>query len=134
MPMTLLAVYVASLVAFLAIDAIGLKLLLYPLFARHVGPILRSQMRFGVAAGFYLIYVAGVLYFAVLPGVRAESLGLAALNGAALGLIAYGTYETTNMATIEGWAWPMVVTDVAWGMALTAATATIGYAAARALI
>lgn len=132
--MSLFAVYAVTLLAFFAIDAVGLKLLLYPLFSRHVGPILRSRMRLVVAAGFYLVYVVGVIYFAVLPGVMAESLGLAVLNGALLGLIAYGTYEATNMATIEGWAWPMVITDVVWGTALTAATATIGFAAALALL
>jgi uncharacterized membrane protein len=132
--MALAAVYAITLVVFLAIDAIGLKFLLYPLFSRHVGDLLRTDMRLGVAAGFYLFYVAGLLYFAVLPAARAESFGLAVLNGALIGGIAYGTYEATNMATLRGWAWPMVVTDVLWGIALTAFTAAAGFLAARWLL
>lgn len=132
--MALAAVYAITLVVFLAIDAIGLKFLLYPLFSKHVGDLLRPDMRLGVAAGFYLVYVAGLIYFAVLPAARAESLGLAVLNGALIGLIAYGTYEATNMATLRGWAWPMLVTDVLWGIALTAVTAAAGFAAARWLL
>lgn len=132
--MALLAVYAITLIVFLAIDAVGLKYLLYPLFSRHIGDLLRTDMLFGVAAGFYLVYVAGVMYFAVLPAVRAETLGLALLNGALLGLVAYGTYEATNMATLRGWAWPMLVTDVLWGIALTALTAAAGYAAGRWLL
>jgi uncharacterized membrane protein len=132
--MALAGVYGISFVVFLAIDFVGLKFLLYPLFARHIGELLRPDPLLGVAAGFYALYVAGVLYFAVLPAHRAESLGLALLNGALLGLIAYGTYEMTNMATLKGWAWPMVITDMAWGAALTAATAVAGYFAARALL
>jgi uncharacterized membrane protein len=132
--MALAAVYAITLVVFLAIDAIGLKFLLYPLFSRHIGDLLRPDMRFGVAAGFYLFYVGGLLYFAVLPAARAESLGLALLNGALIGLIAYGTYEATNMATLRGWAWPMLITDVIWGIALTAVTAAAGFAAARWLL
>jgi uncharacterized membrane protein len=132
--MALVATYAITLVAFLAIDAVGIKFMIYPLFARHVPELLRADMLLGVAAGFYLVYVAGLLYFAVLPAVRAESLGLAVLNGALLGLLAYGTYEMTNMATLEGWAWQMVAVDVAWGVSLGALTAAIGYAAGRWLL
>jgi uncharacterized membrane protein len=132
--MGILAVYVATLVAFLVIDAIALKFMMYPLFSRYVGDLLRADMQLGVAAGFYLFYVAGVMYFAVMPGLKAESLGLAALNGAILGFLAYGTYEATNMATLRGWAWQMVATDVAWGTFLTMITAVIGYLIGRALI
>jgi uncharacterized membrane protein len=132
--MGILAVYVATLVAFLAIDAIALKFMLYPLFSRHVGDLLRDDMQLGVAAGFYLFYVAGVLYFAVMPGLKAESLSLAAMNGAILGFLAYGTYEATNMATLRGWAWQMVAIDVTWGTLLTMLTAVIGYLVARVMV
>ncbi len=132
--MALAGVYVITLLAFLAIDAVMLYFVMYPLFLRHVGPLLAEDMRLAVAAVFYLFYVVGVLYFAVMPGLRAESLGLAAFNGALLGLVAYGTYEFTNMATLRGWAWQMLVTDTLWGGVLTAATAVIGYFAARWLL
>jgi uncharacterized membrane protein len=132
--MALATTFVVTLIAFLAIDAIMLKFVMLPLFSKHVGELLRTDMRLGVAAGFYVVYVAGVLYFAVMPALRADSLWLAAMNGALLGLIAYGTYEMTNMATIEGWAWPMVVTDMAWGTTLTAVSAVIGFAVGRALL
>lgn len=132
--MALFAVYAIAVLVFLAIDAIGLKFMIYPLFSRHVGDLLRPDMQLGVAAGFYLFYVAGLMYFAILPAVRAESLALALTNGALLGLIAYGTYEATNMATLRGWVWPMLITDVLWGISLTAVTAAAGYAAGRWLL
>ena len=84
-----------------------------------------------VALGFYVFYVAGVLYFAVLPGLAEQSLGKAAFNGALLGFLAYGTYEATNMATLRGWSWQMVAADVAWGAVLTATVAGIGWFAGR---
>ena len=99
-----------------------------------MGDLLRTEMQLGVAAGFYLFYVAGVLYFAVMPGLKAESLGLSALNGAILWFLAYGTYEATNMATLRGWSWAMVATDVTWGTFLTMLTAVIGYVVARVLV
>jgi uncharacterized membrane protein len=130
----LAGVYAITLIAFLAIDAIALKFMMYPLFSRHVGELLRDAPQLGVAAAFYLFYVVGVLYFAALPGARAESLGLALFNGALLGLVAYGTYEFTNMATLRGWAWQMVIVDTTWGAVLTAISAGVGYFAARWLL
>lgn len=132
--MALAGTFLATLVAFLAIDAVMLKFVMLPLFQKHVGELLRADVKIGVAAGFYVVYVAGLMHFAILPAVRADSLWVAAFNGALLGLIAYGTYEMTNMATIEGWAWPMVVTDMLWGVALTGISAVIGYVVGRALL
>lgn len=65
--MALAGLFVAMVVAFLLIDAIALKFMMYPLFERHVGPILREDVQMGVAAGFYIFFVAGIAYFAVLP-------------------------------------------------------------------
>lgn len=132
--MALIGVFLITVIAFLAIDAVALTLMMLPLFQRHIGDLLRDEALFGVAAAFYVFYAAGVIYFAVMPGFKAGSLGLAVLNGALLGLIAYGTYEFSNMATLKGWAWPMVITDTLWGAVLTGTTAAIGYLAARWLL
>jgi uncharacterized membrane protein len=129
--MGLVWVFLVALVAFLVIDAVWLKFVTYPFFAREVGAILRDDLQIGVAAGFYVLYVAGVLYFAVMPALESGGLGRAVVNGALLGLLAYGTYEATNMATIKGWTWSMVVLDTGWGMVLTGLTAAIGYGTAR---
>jgi uncharacterized membrane protein len=125
--------YVAALVFFLAVDAVWIKFIIKPVFDRHVADLMAEQMRLGVAAGFYLLYVAGTIYMAVGPGLRGAGWGPVALNGAILGFLAYGTYEATNMATLRGWSWSMVTMDVAWGTVLTSATALVGYFAARAL-
>jgi uncharacterized membrane protein len=131
--MALLGTYAITLAAFLAIDAIALKFVMYPLFQRHVGALLADDMRLGVAAGFYVFYVAGLMYFAVMPALRAESMALALLNGALLGLVAYGTYEFTNLATLRDWAWQMTLTDTLWGGVLTGLCAGVGYCASRLL-
>jgi len=128
-----LGVYLASLLVFLLVDAIWLTLVMRPLFERHVGDMLRDSILLAPAAGFYLLYVVGVIYFCVEPGLRAGSVWLTLGHGLLLGFLAYGTYEFTNMSTLKGWAWPMLITDTAWGMALTGGTAVVGLLAARAL-
>lgn len=113
--MTLIGLYLVTLLIFLAIDVIWLRLVALPLFERHIGPMMREKPDLKVAALFYGFYGIGLVYFAGVPGLAAGSPGLAFLNGAFLGLLAYGTYESTNMATLKNWAWPMVISDTLWG-------------------
>jgi len=130
--MSLVILYVATLAVFLSMDIVGLKLLVKPLFERHVGDLLRAEFDLTVAGLFYCFYVVGILYFVSVPAMRADSpIYTAARDGALLGLIAYGTYEATNMATLRGWTWSMTATDVIWGAFLTASAAACGVAIAR---
>lgn len=131
MPLTYAAIYVSSLIAFLAIDAVWLTNVMRPLFDRHVADLLRPEIRWGAAAGFYLLYIVGILYFCTVPAAREGTVALALLNGAILGFLSYGTYEFTNMTTLKNWTWSMVIVDTGWGMALTAFTAAVGYWVAR---
>ncbi|MEO0913694.1 MAG: DUF2177 family protein [Pseudomonadota bacterium] len=128
--MSIIWIYLVSAVAFLGVDAVWLRNVMSPLFYKHVGPLLRDEFRFEAALGFYAMYVAGILYFATLPALRAGLLSEAVIKGALIGFMAYGTYEATNMTTLKGWTWSMVITDTAWGVFLTALTAVVGYLAA----
>lgn len=130
--MTAIYLYLATLVPFLVVDAVWLRHVMAPLFERHIGPIMAETPRYEVAAIFYLFYVAGIVWFAGWPGLKAGSIGAAALNGAILGALAYGTFEATNMATLKGWSWQMVITDTAWGAVLTGGSAAAGVAILRA--
>jgi len=131
--MSFVTLYLATLVPFLIIDIAFLRTVMLPLFERNVGPLMADDVKIGVAAAFYLFYVAGIVYFAVYPGLKAGSVGLVVFNGALLGLLAYGTYEATNMATLRGWSWSMVMVDVTWGAVLTATSAYLGYTIARSI-
>ena len=121
--MTVIALYLVTLVVFLAIDIVWLKAVALRLFERNIGPIMRDKPDLAVAGLFYAVYVAGIVYFAAWPGAAVGSAGLALLNGFILGLLAYGTYEATNMATLKGWAWSMLVADTLWGATLTGVSA-----------
>jgi uncharacterized membrane protein len=39
----------------------------------------------------------------------------------------YGLYDLTNMATLKGWTYTMLVKDTTWGTFLCAAAAASGY-------
>ena len=74
-----------------------------------------------------------MIWFASLPALREGAPAAALISGALLGAMAYGTYEFTNLATLKGWHWQMVVLDVAWGTFLTGVSAWAGVVSARAI-
>jgi uncharacterized membrane protein len=128
-----IALYSATLTVFLALDVPWLRRVMQPMFEARVGHLLRPDPRLDVAGLFYAFYVVGIVWFAGMPGLKAGSPGLAALNGGILGLMCFATYEFTNMATLRGWSWTLVAADIAWGALLTAVSAALGVAIVRAL-
>lgn len=129
-----IAIYASALVTFLIIDGIWLGLVARSFYVEHLGHLLRPKPDFGVAGMFYLLYVFGVMIFAVMPAVAQQSWLTAVLLGALFGFIAYGTYDLTNLATLEGWPVIVSVVDMIWGAVLTATVAFAGYTAARLII
>lgn len=131
--MAMVKAYFLTLFVFLAIDAVWLTQIAGPFYFEALGDLMREDVDYAVAGGFYLLYVAGVVYFAVAPALKVGSARLAFQNGAVLGLIAYATYDLTNLATLNGWPVIVAVIDIPWGTALTAATGGFGYLATRAV-
>ena len=126
--MNALYLYAITAVIFLVADAIMLRAVVKPVFERHLGDWLLDPIRLGPATAFYLAYVAGLVWLVSLPAWAADRPGAAALNGAVLGAMAYGTYEFTNLSTLSRWSWQQVMIDTAWGTVLTAGSAWAGVA------
>lgn len=129
--MNRIKVYFAILLTFLVVDGLWIALVVREFYEAQVGDLMRDTPN-AVAAGlFYLAYAAGILMLCVRPAFEAGSAAKAALNGAALGAIAYGTYTVTNYAIFEAWSLSLLVSDIAWGAFLTAVCAVAGFFAAR---
>ncbi len=93
---------------------------------QQLGPLMREQIQFVPAILFYLLYAAGLGYFAVAPSLETGDWMRAAMSGVFLGLVAYGTYDLTNLATLKNWPLPMVIVDMIWGAGVSAASAAGG--------
>lgn len=128
-----LAAYAAALVVFLALDAIWLGWIARPAYQDGIGHLLADRPKLGAAAVFYALYVAGIVWFAVVPHVPGGSAVGALLSGGLLGLLAYGTYDVTNYATLRDWPLTVTALDLTWGTVLTAVSALAGYSAASHL-
>lgn len=130
---TSIIAYAFTALAFLAGDGVWLGLIARNFYRTQLGELMAPQPSIAAAAAFYLIYVAGVVYFAVWPALASGSWTTALLNGAALGFCAYATYDLTNLAVMRGFPSALAWTDLAWGTVLTAASATVGFLATRAV-
>ena len=123
--------YIGTAFVFLALDVVMLKKVMYPLFSSNIGPMMLEDLRMGPAAVFYLFYVVGVVWFVSIPALNVGSIAQAFFTGAVLGALAYGTYESTNFATLKGWTAQMVTVDVIWGAVLTGTSAAVGVAVTK---
>lgn len=125
------AAYGGAALAMLALDSAWLTFAAKRLYRPHLGEVLADGFRLAPAAAFYFIYVGGIVFLAVAPGLEAGKWSVAATRGAALGFIAYATYDLTNQATLKQWSSVVTVADMAWGTLLTGVAATAGFFAAR---
>lgn len=123
----LVLLYVITTIAFFAIDFVWLSTATSRIYKPYLGDLLSPNPNLAVAAGFYLFYMVGLIALAIVPGLKEGVLAGAVWRGALFGLIAYATYDLTNLATIQGWAWQVAVIDMIWGTVLNSVVAAIGY-------
>lgn len=111
--------YVTAAVAFGVLDSLWLRWAVPNLYRPAIGELLADNFRMVPALAFYALYIAGMVWFAVRPGL---ALGVphGVLNGALFGAICYATYDLTNQATLKVWSTQMTLIDIAWGAAATA--------------
>lgn len=120
-PMAVLKFYLIAFVLFFLLDMTWLGWLARGFYQRQLGPWMAPQVNWTAAILFYLLFLAGLLYFAVWPALQQGSALRALLNGFFFGLVTYATYELTNLATHRDWPPAIVVVDMAWGTVLCGA-------------
>jgi uncharacterized membrane protein len=117
--------YVATLLAFLVLDALWLSAMSERIYRPAMGDMLLDGFRPAPALLFYLIYVAALVYFGVRPGLT-EGAAATLINSALFGLAAYATYDLTNQATLKNWSTQLTLADLSWGATVSALAASIG--------
>ncbi|NWF06915.1 DUF2177 family protein [Pseudomonas salomonii] len=120
--------YLGTLLAFLVLDGLWLGVFMGPTYKSLLGALMLDQPRWLPAVLFYLLYALGCVVFVVL---QSGSWQRAARLGALLGLVAYGTYDLSNWATLRGWSAGLALMDMAWGTFLTAVCCSVGYLCAH---
>jgi uncharacterized membrane protein len=129
-----LKLYALTVPVFFIIDLIWLGVVARGFYQKNLKYILSPNVNWTAAIIFYLMYIAGILIFAVLPGVAKDSVRHAALWGALFGFFTYATYDLTNLALLKDWPLNIVVVDILWGVVLCTVVSTLSFYVARWLI
>ena len=129
--MRYLKLYFVSLAAFLAIDMLWLGLVARSFYQQHLGFLLAPSPNWFVAILFYLLFIVGILFFVVVPGLESGSLKATLVRAALFGLITYATYDLTNLATLKDWPVLLSVVDLLWGTFLSVSVSAIGFIAGK---
>jgi uncharacterized membrane protein len=118
--MSIIKTYFLTLIPFVVLDALWLGLVAPKFYKKHIGFIMARNPNWTAAVIFYLIFIAGIVFFVTY---HETSVQQAALRGAMFGLVCYAAYDLTNLATLEGWPITVTVVDMFWGTFLCAITA-----------
>lgn len=113
-------IFISALGLFLVIDALWIGFFGSRWYNQHIPHLMSGKVSVLPAVLFYLLYIAGMMYFVMLPALNGtEPLTHVLLRGALLGLFAYGTYDLTNHVFMKDWPWFITITDILWGAFVT---------------
>lgn len=126
-----LVAWLVTFIVMLIIDLLWLGVIAKSLYQQGMGDLMSPQPRVGIAALFYLMYPIGLVIFAVMPGVDANSVMRAGVLGALFGLFAYSTYDLTNLSVVRDWPVALSFIDIAWGTLVSGVSAAAGAIAWR---
>ena len=129
-----LKLYAVAVVTFFAIDLAWLGVVARSFYQNQMGHLMRAEVNWTAAIVFYLIFVVGIVVLAVWPAIERQSLGHAVALGALLGLVTYAAYDLTNLATLDGFPFGVVLVDMAWGTVLCGSVSAVTYLASDRLL
>ena len=119
--------YAIAFTVFLAIDAVWLTLIAKNFYAKHIGFLMAKNPNLWAALIFYLIFIAGLVFFVITPALDKKMWTQALFAGIFFGLVTYATYDLTNLATVKDWPLLVTVVDLIWGMTLSATVSLVAY-------
>lgn len=128
-----LKLFAITLPVFFAIDMLWLGVLAQDLYQDQIGGLMKADPNWWAAILFYLIFIAGMVFFVIAPAREKGSLRYALLAGAAFGFVTYATFDLTALALLKDWPLFITLVDLAWGTVLSASVSTITFAIAKKL-
>ncbi len=109
----------------MALDFVWLTSTGERLYRREMQGLMRSDVNFIAAGGFYGLYAIALSYLAISPSLANGRVAWPALSLRAglLALAAFGTYDLTGLAVIRNWPVALSFIDMAWGTFAAVVTA-----------
>jgi uncharacterized membrane protein len=119
--------YLITLPVFFLIDMIWLGLVAKNFYSKNIGFLMKTDINWPAAIIFYLLFIAGLVFFVITPALDKRQWVHALFAGALFGIVSYATYDLTNLATMKDWPLIVTVIDLVWGMVLSASVSTVSY-------
>lgn len=118
--------YICIIIVMFVLDLIWLSQLAQPLYKAGIGHLMAAEPKLGFAALFYLVFVFGLMWFAVRPNAHAKGLKSTFIAGAVFGFFIYASYDLTNLALLKDWPLSLSLIDMTWGTFLSGTCAAVG--------
>jgi uncharacterized membrane protein len=130
----MMRIYSVTFVVFLMLDSVWLGVISPALYKEQIGHLLAPELNWTAAVMFYILFIAGLVFFAVNPSIQQNSWKAALRNGAFFGLVCYATYDLTNQATMRDW--PLLITaiDLMWGTFICGISSLVSFFIGRKLV
>lgn len=126
-------VYMAAIAAFFLIDLVWLGVVAQGFYRTQLGGLLADRTNWPVAMLFYLMYLAGLLYFVVQPSLDGATWASVALRGAIFGVITYATFDLTCLALFRDFPAVVAIVDMVWGAVLAGSVSVVAWRVAISL-
>ncbi len=126
--------YFIALPVFFIIDMIWLGLVAKNFYRSQIGFLMKPDINWGAAILFYLLFIAGLVFFVLSPAMERKSITYLIMTAAFYGLLTYATYDLTNLATLKDWPLFITIIDLIWGMVLSVSVSLISYLIAIRLV
>lgn len=129
-----IAVYAGTLVLFAALDLVWIGVVMREFYRQGIGHLMSDRTNWKSGIAFYLIYTAGLMFFAISPSIIAHTFLGAAILGGLFGFFCYATYDLTNLATLRDWPLKVAIIDMLWGFAVSVAVSMVAFSIASLLL
>jgi uncharacterized membrane protein len=126
--------YFLTIPVFLILDLFWLGFLARDFYRKQLGYLMRSDTNWAAALIFYLIFIAGLLTFGVLPAIEKDSFAYAMIFGGLFGFFCYATFDLTGLAVIRDFPLKMAFVDMLWGIALSSLVSAASFYIGKRLI
>lgn len=118
---------------FLVVDLLWLGVIARGVYRARLGHLMADDPNWIAAIVFYVIFVAGIFVFAIVPGLERDSASYTLRMAALFGFFTYATWDLTNLAVLKDFPTGIVFIDIPWGVVLTATVGWSGFQIAKLL-
>lgn len=120
-------IYLVSVPIFFLMDMLWLGLIAKGIYQKYMGHLLRQSPNWPVAVSFYLLFIIGIVFFAVYPAIQSNSLQKALVYGVLFGFFTYMTFDLTSLAVLKDYTWQITIIDILWGMFLSGSVSVLAF-------